>query len=214
MAPEICSPPPEQSSRESDVWSYGCIILETTSSSEPWMTQFNDDAVLFRALQRKDNAPLFARVCANESGPSHICKLLVRCCTWSKADRPRFVDILNLLKVAHDSDQFTDDTDDQMSIDASFSDDRPCSKEDQNEGHDHYTSDEDETYRIHNRPSPAQRFIDSPKQVFSKPNGRLGRLTGEVYTSTGSASGRPIYEGVKGGRYYVTASGSKVYLQK
>ncbi|CAF4683705.1 unnamed protein product, partial [Rotaria sp. Silwood2] len=45
MAPELCSPPPEPSSFSSDVWSYGCIILETTSAREPWIDQFNDDSL-------------------------------------------------------------------------------------------------------------------------------------------------------------------------
>lgn len=47
-----------------------------------------------------------------------------------------------------------------------------------------------------------------------EPVRRRARLTGEVFSSKGSASGRPIYEGVKGGRYYLTPSGTKVYLHK
>ncbi|CAF0980599.1 unnamed protein product [Didymodactylos carnosus] len=214
MAPEICTPPPEQSSVESDVWSYGCIVLETTSGSEPWTAQFNDDAVLFRALQRKENAIVFARICANECGPSRILQLLARCCTWSKADRPRFVDILNLYKDVQDGVVFVDDTTDQMSIEVPVSHDQPCSDEDQTKEPHPYTFDEDTTSRTQNGPLQGQRFVDSPKKAFLKSNGHQGRLTGEIYTSTGSASGRPIYEGMKGGRYYVTANGSRVYLRK
>jgi len=98
MAPEICTPPPEQSSHQSDVWSYGCIILETTSGKEPWIDQFNDDALLFRALQRKENASIFNKICRNQSGPSNIWHLLSRCGTWSKFDRPQFTDILNITR--------------------------------------------------------------------------------------------------------------------
>jgi serine/threonine protein kinase len=76
MAPELCTPPPEPSSYPSDVWSYGCIILEISSAREPWIDQFNDDSLLFRALQRKENAPIFARLCANQSGPSYLRQLL------------------------------------------------------------------------------------------------------------------------------------------
>jgi hypothetical protein len=39
-----------------------------------------------------------------------------------------------------------------------------------------------------------------------------GVATGERYVSNGSANGREIYEGPRGGRYYLTASGNKRYL--
>ncbi|CAF3134777.1 unnamed protein product [Rotaria sp. Silwood2] len=73
---------------ENHLDNYGCIILETTTGRERWIDQFNDDAILFRALQRKENVSVFARICANEFGPSHICKLLIQCCAWSKPNRP------------------------------------------------------------------------------------------------------------------------------
>jgi serine/threonine protein kinase len=104
MAPERCSPPPEPSSFSSDVWSYGCIILETTSIREPWIDQFNHDSLLFRALQRKENASIFAHICANQLGPSHLCQLLMQCCVWSKTDRPTFTDILRKLNGDEDAD--------------------------------------------------------------------------------------------------------------
>ena len=173
MAPEICAPPPELSSCESDVWSYGCVILETTSGREPWMDEFMEDGALFRALQRRENAPIFARICANQSGPSDIGALLVRCCSWSKADRPRFSDILN----ARGDDEAFEDALTEMSIGPPI----------------HH---EEDTRTV----QPATR--------------QQGRLTGEVFTSRGSASGRAIYEGVRGGHYYLTESGKKVYLHK
>ncbi|CAF3851432.1 unnamed protein product [Rotaria sp. Silwood1] len=202
MAPEICTPPPEQSSFESDIWSYGCIILETTSGQEPWITQFNDDATLFRALQCKDNAPVFARICANQFGPSHICKLLIECCSWSKTHRPRFVDILNRLKIVHDENVPIDENFDQMSLDIPISNDSLYFNED----------DSKEIQSI--RSLQNKDLDDDSKKMLPKSNRSQGRLTGEVFTSKGSASGRPIYEGVRGGRYYLTSSGSKVYLHK
>ena len=99
MAPEICTPPPESSSYESDVWSYGCVILEITSAREPWTAEFHDDSSLFRALQRRENAPIFARICTNQLAPTHLRDLLTQCCTWSKMNRPSFVDILQCLGI-------------------------------------------------------------------------------------------------------------------
>ena len=156
------------------------MILETTSGREPWMDEFVEDSVLFRALQQRDNAPVFARICANQSGPSDICALLVRCCSWSKSDRPRFSDILH----DRNEDDAFEDALGEMPIGS------PSPKEE-----DNHTS---------HKPVPT-----------AKPARRQqGRLTGEVFTSRGSASGRPIYEGVRGGHYYVTESGTKVYLRK
>jgi len=176
MAPELCSPPPEPSSYSSDVWSYGCIILEITSTHEPWTDQFNDDSLLFRALQRRDNASIFARICENQSGPLHLRQLLMRCCSWLKFDRPTFNDILLNLD---GNEEYVD----CMSIDS------PLTTE-------------------------VETDTNSKKISLQLNNHVGGRLTGEVYTSKGSASGRPIYEGAKGGRYYLTPSGAKVYLHK
>ena len=61
-------------------------------------------------------------------------------------------------------------------------------------------------------------FVDYKKNIrlsYSRSSQKhQGRLTGEVYTSRGNASGRMVYEGPQGGRYYLTAGGSKVYLHK
>lgn len=212
MAPEICTPPPEQSSFESDVWSYGCIILETTSGREPWIDQFIDDPSLFRALQNKENAPLFARICANQSGPSHICKLLVQCCTWSKVNRPRFVEICNRLQSEHDEDMSNDETHDRMSTNASISNDSLNSDDKETKYYDALDFNEHENSRSQSTREEVNDNFNT--KILSKSNKSQGRLTGEIYTSRGSASGRPIYEGIRGGRYYLTDNGTKIYLHK
>ncbi|CAF2710644.1 unnamed protein product [Rotaria sp. Silwood2] len=216
MAPEICTPPPEQSSFESDVWSYGCIVLETTSGREPWINQFIDDAMLFRALQRKENAPVFARICADESGPSYICKLLIQCCAWSKANRPRFVNILNCLETVRDKDTFLNDNFDQMSIDIPVSNDLSYFNEDYTKEYNAPKFQEDKKTDIRPiRSLQSEQLNEHSKKLLPRSNrSQEGRLTGELFTSRGSASGRPIYEGVRGGRYYLTESGSKIYLHK
>ncbi|CAF1409582.1 unnamed protein product [Rotaria sordida] len=198
MAPELCSPPPEPSSFSSDVWSYGCIILETTSAREPWIDQFNDDSLLFRALQRKENASIFAHLCTTQSGPSHLRQLLIQCCAWSKTDRPTFTDILRKLNGDEDGNASIDEYVDCMSVESTLATE-PSFLE-KNDGNDASTHD-------------GSKKIQSPNNLH-KSNTHGGRLTGEVYTSRGMASGRPIYEGSKGGRYYLTPSGSKVYLHK
>ena len=215
MAPEICTPPPELSSFESDVWSFGCIVLETTSGQEPWIDQYSTDTILFQALQNKQNAPVFAQICADQSGPSAICHLLIRCCCWSKVSRPRFIDILHQLEAAPNRSTFTKRATDRMSIDEPISEDAMYSNKNYTEKSDlpNFNGHKYESMRsIRSIPSP--RLDDNYQQIEPKLNKHQGRLTGETYTSRGSASGRPIYEGIRGGRYYLTASGTKVYLHK
>ena len=186
MSPELCAPPPERSSFASDIWAYGCIILEVTSAREPWIEQYPDDSLLFRALQRHENASSFARICANQRGPTHLHQLLMKCCSWSKSDRPNFTDILQKL--------------------GGYDSLLPLSIENNND----VTMDEFASCSSSPSPPPPPVL----EKTFSRSKNHGGRLTGEVYTSKGSASGRVIYEGVKGGRYYLTESGKKVYLQK
>jgi serine/threonine protein kinase len=197
MAPEICTPPPELSSYKSDVWSYGCVILEITSTREPWIDEFHDDSSLFRALQRRENAPIFARICTNQLGPTHLLDLLTQCCTWSKTNRTSFNDILRCLGIMANYPE-------PMSIDTPVSYESSVYKTD----HDNTLVDFKENIRI---PCSRSSQVDVDANRAQK---YQGRLTGEVYTSRGNASGRVIYEGPQGGRYYLTASGSKVYLYK
>ena len=211
MAPEICTPPAEASSYESDVWSYGCIVLETTSGREPWIDQFPDDSLLFRALQRQDNAAMFARICSNQAGPSHLRDLLARCCTWSKTNRPRFSNILNNFRPQLDDDDDGEDTfSDAMAAPMSVESATPYEQSFSESEH----KENIRTPTIHRFGRSDRVHQESNSVPEPEPVRRQARLTGEVFSSKGSASGRPIYEGVKGGRYYLTPSGSKVYLHK
>ncbi|CAF4271864.1 unnamed protein product, partial [Adineta steineri] len=56
-------------------------------------------------------------------------------------------------------------------------------------------------YKKKIQPQLEKTSDDSDKLINHK-----GRLTGEVYTSRGTANGRPIYQGVKGGLYYLTST--------
>jgi hypothetical protein len=175
--------------------------LEISSAREPWNEQFNDDSLLFRALQRKENAPIFARLCANQSGPSHLRQLLIQCCAWSKTGRPRFTDILRKFTTEENETTSIDEYADCMSVDSPISNGK--SSFEKNDG-----------APVHDYKDKIQSRSGKTPDDFHKSNNHRGRLTGEVYTSKGTASGRPIYEGVKGGLYYLTPSGSKVYLHK
>ena len=201
MAPELCTPPPERSSYLSDVWSYGCIILEILTAREPWIEQYNDDNLLFRALQHKENTPSFTRFSAHQSGPAHLCQLLMQCCAWSKTDRPTFANILQKFTTEKNETTLIDEYADCMSVDSFIANEQSSFQENGDVSFDN--NNEKDQPRLRKVPANLPKSINDG-----------GRLTGEVYTSSGTANGRSIYEGVKGGLYYLTASGSKVYLHK
>lgn len=57
---------------------------------------------------------------------------------------------------------------------------------------------------VTSRPTQIEYFIDSPKK---DEDNRVG-----TYISNGSANGRPVYKGPRGGLYYLTSSGTKTYV--
>ncbi len=99
MAPELCRPPTERLSHESDVWAFGCVMLEITSGDLPWFNQFEKDEPLFFALQDSGTrqGPIFAHVCTTQKAPTKVRELLCLCCTWSKKNRPNFSTIVQTL---------------------------------------------------------------------------------------------------------------------
>ena len=177
--------------------------MEITSAREPWIDQFHDDSLLFRALQRRDNAPIFACLCANQSGPEYLRQLLIQCCAWSKTDRPRFADIIQKFNTDENEKTSIDDPAESMIIDDPINSNMQSSFEKNDNDAPAYD------YKGNIRFQSIKIQDHDPKSINHQ-----GRLTGEMYASKGTASGRPIYEGVKGGRYYLTSSGSKVYLNK
>lgn len=52
--------------------------------------------------------------------------------------------------------------------------------------------------------------------VSARPSagGSGGRFTGDYMATRGTANGRPIFEGARGGLYHMTPNGNKSYLRK
>jgi hypothetical protein len=48
----------------------------------------------------------------------------------------------------------------------------------------------------------------------SMSGGHGGRFTGDYMSTRGAANSRPIWEGSRGGQYYINANGNKSYLRK
>lgn len=55
-------------------------------------------------------------------------------------------------------------------------------------------------------------FQRMPSASSSYGGSHGGRFTGEFMSTSGSANGRPIYEGSRGGNYYMTSGGNKRYI--
>lgn len=104
LAPELCFVPPQTSSFSSDVWAYGCVILEITTGDFPWIEQYPRHKALTQALADKRNAIIFQEICREQQAPAKLVKILSACCTWSKHNRPNFVDIIQKFHSTFDAD--------------------------------------------------------------------------------------------------------------
>ncbi|CAF1529155.1 unnamed protein product [Adineta steineri] len=67
--------------------------------------------------------------------------------------------------------------------------------------------------------SPMSFGMETPSQRMGSGGSRIesahgGRFTGEYMATRGAANSRPIYEGPRGGQYYMTPGGHKSYLRK
>ena len=94
LAPELCFDPPQRSSFASDVWAYGCVILEITTSDLPWIKQYKRNKDLIKALVDKRNAIIFQEICREQEAPRKFIEILCICCTWPKHNRATFVKII------------------------------------------------------------------------------------------------------------------------
>lgn len=71
-----------------------------------------------------------------------------------------------------------------------------------------------------NMPSPSMNSgFDMPSGITRPMSSGIGgahggRFTGSYMSTTGAANGRPIYEGARGGQYYMTPGGHRSYLPK
>ncbi|UJR19958.1 hypothetical protein I4U23_023090 [Adineta vaga] len=94
LSPELCTRVRVICSPLSDVWAYGCVLLEIITKKLPWDELFLSNEELMRALSDESNARLFQNCCYNQKAPDHFHKMLRACCTWSKNNRPSFAKII------------------------------------------------------------------------------------------------------------------------
>ena len=68
------------------------------------------------------------------------------------------------------------------------------------------------TTSIHDDPCSSHPLHQRSRPVCGSAHGN--RFTGEFMSTTGSANGRPIVEGPRGGLKYLNANGNWTYLKK
>ncbi|CAF1601643.1 unnamed protein product, partial [Adineta ricciae] len=94
LSPELCAHNRERPSYLSDVWAYGCVLLEIITKKVPWEAIFENSYDLIDALAHAKNVKIFEKFFFNLKAPDHFHKMLRSCCAWSKYDRPNFVKII------------------------------------------------------------------------------------------------------------------------
>ncbi|CAF3341693.1 unnamed protein product [Rotaria socialis] len=104
FAPELCRNRPEKRSFQSDVWAFGCVLLEVLSKKLPWEDDYDNNMMLLNALSKPENAAIFEDICRKQRAPEKLRTVLCRCCSWQKKDRPEFHTIVQDLTTITDVD--------------------------------------------------------------------------------------------------------------
>ncbi|RNA08541.1 serine threonine- kinase STY46-like isoform X1 [Brachionus plicatilis] len=262
MAPEISRGIPGM--RSSDVWSFGCILIEFMTRKLPFQS-LNDQQLLIVLQNEKSDLPInveiFSKVMAG---------ILNECLKREPSARPSFTQLNEMLskctqkdfdlnrndhgtlgcsiKTITDLEKFIENVKnttekdkrkdkeieelkkklnekekDICSINNNLADiKKKVSDLEINKNAENYSQTRlSFYYHILSPPeSPMNNFLqnrmNSPSSSFSTFDSKSkhsGRDTGYKYVSRGSANGRTIFEGTRGGFYYLTPSGNKAYVK-
>jgi serine/threonine protein kinase len=234
FAPELCFDRPERSSFSSDVWAFGCILLEIISQQIPWRSDYENSKVLVKALGKPENATIFQNICLTQKAPERLRTILCQCCAWRKAERPNFTTIANDLSAIFDTDlqninQGTEKvlppkpnkkkpstSKAQSSAAAATSSEPSCTKlfsSDFDDVTKMFSSDYDDVtlslgqFSL-DHSNPKRKSSAKPKTTQSE-----GPSTNKDKKTYDSINDRFVYEGRSGGRYYYSSNGTKVYLK-
>ncbi|CAF0992361.1 unnamed protein product [Didymodactylos carnosus] len=221
LAPELCLDRPERSSFPSDVWAFGCILLEVISKKTPWKDQYQNDRVLLNALAKPENAIIFENICPTQRAPKKLRTILCRCCAWQKAVRPKFSTITSDLSSISEADLLNINCGQEKSLLSGSSNLQPSTVitgrptiTSSSSAPKAYTNDLDNVEKslaqIKLKSLKAQRLSSASRQT-GETEGRSANEDRIVTYDKDNA--RCIYEGPRGGLYYFNSSGRKVYTK-
>ncbi|CAF1092679.1 unnamed protein product [Rotaria sp. Silwood1] len=215
FAPELCFDRPERSSFQSDVWAYGCILLEIISQKIPWEDDYSNDNVLINALAKPENAIIFENICLRQRAPEKLRAILCRCCSWQKDDRPKFPTIVQELTAISDVDIHNINQGKEKPVSSNSSKTRPSTSNKQSP-----TKASSSTSKVNDAKSDeyittmAELKLENPnRKRKSSSVRRADDATIEDTKRYDSSNDRYLYKGPRGGWYYLTSNGSKVYIK-
>lgn len=269
MAPEISNGFP--GTRSSDVWSFGCILIEIMTRKLPFYS-LNDQQLLTVLQNQKSDLPIniqnFSKILAgvlfeclkrepNKRPTFNQIKVSLSKCTQNDFNFKKIENETNSLRTLNDLNNYIENVkkskEEENKKDQEIQELKKKLNEKEkdicsvtnnlaeltkkvndltiaNQVRQIYSTsvlsppDTPTNYFSQNRPScytPSYSLIrsppDTPTNYFAQNKPSLptpnhsGRDTGYTYVSSGSANGRTIYEGPRGGTYYLSSSGKKVY---
>lgn len=225
FAPELCLIKPERSSFTSDIWAYGCVILEVVSKKVPWVDIYSSNRLLINALAERRSASTFENVCASQNAPERIRTILCQCCTWQKNRRPQFSEIIQNLAAITDADlqninQGTEATASASAL-SNPTDEKPAMKKKRVPAKESASlptpkAEHPEMNDVVHFMSDCQ--IGEPRQA-RKPSARSGAKEAKAQPNSEQTSridpetGRELFKGPRGGWYYMGPNGKKIYLK-
>ena len=213
FAPELCSTNPERSSFPSDVWAYGCVILEIISKNIPWFDMYRTNGPLLNALAKPENATIFETICVNQRAPEKLRAILCRCCTWRKNQRSRFLDIIKDLTTISDVDLQNINQGTETAVVAASS--TAHKKRSSGKASASLPTPKADSDTMNGLTDCMSELHVDKRKSSAKPrtDGAKAQSNNDESTKFDPVHQRQLFKGPRGGWYYFGPSGNKIYTK-
>ncbi|CAF0751436.1 unnamed protein product [Rotaria sordida] len=219
FAPELCLDRPERSSFQSDIWAFGCILLEIISKKIPWDDVYSNSKILINALAKPENAIIFENICLTQRAPEKLRTILCRCCSWEKTKRPEFPTIVQELTAISDVDIHNINQGKEKPLSSNSSNTRPSTSKKRSPSKPSSSSTKvndanSDKYVI----AMAQIKLENSDRkrkssAVHRTDDSTDKSTIEDNTRYDPINDRYLHKGPRGGWYYLTPNGSKIYIK-
>lgn len=200
MSPEISKG--LSGSTKSDVWSFGCLLMEILNQKIPF--EDLDEQAVFSMLQSDESEIPFDKNYILDSS-FVLGSLILKCLKKQPRDRPYFDEISKLIENCHNDDF-------NINLKSNKAESKLCSIK--------YLSEKIEELekKIDSLSLHGQCQSTPIPFSFAMPENKLNQTSfndesaSEFYISKGTANGRQVHEGPRGGRFVYTTNGKKRYI--